>query len=32
MHLAAVIGTASVMMDWNHERTELSDEIKVIAA
>ena len=32
MHLAATLGTASVLMDWHHERTELSDEIKVIAA
>jgi C-22 sterol desaturase len=32
MHLASVLGTASVLMDWHHERTELSDEIKVIAA
>lgn len=31
MHLAAVLGTASVLMDWHHERTDLSDEIRVIA-
>lgn len=32
MHLAATLGTASVLMDWKHERTELSDEVQVIAA
>ncbi|ORY24797.1 putative C-22 sterol desaturase [Naematelia encephala] len=32
MHLAAALGTASVLMDWDHERTALSDEVKVIAA
>lgn len=28
MHMAAVFGSASMLMDWKHERTELSDEIK----
>ncbi|EIW67128.1 C-22 sterol desaturase [Tremella mesenterica] len=32
MHLAATLGTASVLMDWEHERTKDSDEIQVIAA
>ena len=32
MHLAATLGTASVLMDWKHDRTPLSDEVKVIAA
>ncbi|WWD21091.1 hypothetical protein CI109_105572 [Kwoniella shandongensis] len=32
MHLAATLGTASVLMDWHHERTDLSDEVQVIAA
>lgn len=31
MHLAAVLGTASVLMNWDHQRTPDSDEIKVIA-
>ena len=31
MHLAATLGTASVLMDWEHERTPDSDEIQVIA-
>ena len=31
MHLAATLGTASVLMNWEHERTPDSDEIKVIA-
>jgi C-22 sterol desaturase len=32
MHLAATLGTASVLMNWDHKRTEDSDEVKVIAA
>ncbi|WVF65642.1 hypothetical protein IAT40_000373 [Kwoniella sp. CBS 6097] len=32
MHLAATLGTASVLMDWHHEKTDLSDEVQVIAA
>ncbi|WVQ81465.1 hypothetical protein IAT38_003589 [Cryptococcus sp. DSM 104549] len=32
MHLAATLGTASVLMDWEHKRTDLSDEVQVIAA
>ncbi|ODO01636.1 hypothetical protein I350_06460 [Cryptococcus amylolentus CBS 6273] len=32
MHLAATLGTASVLMDWEHEKTELSDDVQVIAA
>lgn len=32
MHLAATLGTASVLMNWEHDRTPLSDDIKVIAA
>lgn len=32
MHLAATLGTASIMMDWKHERTADSDEIQVVAA
>jgi C-22 sterol desaturase len=32
MHLAATLGTASVLMNWDHERTKDSDEVKVIAA
>jgi C-22 sterol desaturase len=31
MHLAATLGTAAVLMDWEHERTPDSDEIQVIA-
>lgn len=31
MHLAATIGTASVLMNWEHERTKDSDDIQVIA-
>lgn len=30
MHLAAVIGSASVLMDWKHERTTESDEAQVL--
>ncbi|KAJ9097834.1 hypothetical protein QFC19_006624 [Naganishia cerealis] len=30
MHLAAVIGSASVLMDWKHERTAESDEAQVL--
>ncbi|TXT08737.1 hypothetical protein VHUM_02865 [Vanrija humicola] len=32
MHLTATLGTASVLYDWKHERTDLSDEVQVIAA
>jgi len=32
MHLAATLGTASVLMNWDHARTPDSDEVKVIAA
>ncbi|GFZ47480.1 C-22 sterol desaturase [Saitozyma sp. JCM 24511] len=32
MHLAATLGTASVLMDWQHARTKDSDEIQVVAA
>ncbi|WRT68966.1 uncharacterized protein IL334_005948 [Kwoniella shivajii] len=32
MHLAATLGTASVLMNWEHEVTKDSEEIKVIAA
>jgi cytochrome P450 len=32
MHLAATLGTASICMDWKHERTPDSDEIQVVAA
>lgn len=28
MHMAATISCASTMMDWTHEKTELSDEIQ----
>lgn len=31
MHIAAVIGTASIKMDWKHTLTEESDEIKIVA-
>lgn len=31
MHIAAVIGTASVTMDWTHELTPKSDGIKIVA-
>lgn len=31
MHLAAVIGSASVLMNWEHERTKDSDKVQVIA-
>ncbi|ORX39064.1 putative C-22 sterol desaturase [Kockovaella imperatae] len=31
MHLVATLGTASILMDWKHERTPDSDEIQVIA-
>lgn len=31
MHLAAVIGSASVLMNWEHERTKESDQVQVIA-
>jgi C-22 sterol desaturase len=30
MHLAAVIGSASVLMDWEHEKTPDSDEAQVL--
>ncbi|KAK8843391.1 hypothetical protein IAR55_007048 [Kwoniella newhampshirensis] len=32
MHLAATLGTASVLMDWHHDVTPLSEEVQVIAA
>ncbi|KAL7421238.1 RNA polymerase C-22 sterol desaturase [Cryptotrichosporon argae] len=32
MHLTATLGTASVLMDWHHDRTNDSDEVQVIAA
>ncbi|GMK58090.1 hypothetical protein CspeluHIS016_0501220 [Cutaneotrichosporon spelunceum] len=32
MYLAATLGTASVLLDWEHHRTKDSDEVKVIAA
>lgn len=32
MHLAATVGTAAVLMDWDHERTPDSDEVRVVAA
>jgi len=31
MHIAAVIGTASIRMDWKHHTTPESDEIKIVA-
>lgn len=31
MHIAAVIGTASVLLDWHHKLTPESDQIKLIA-
>jgi len=31
MHLTAVLGTASVLMNWEHEVTPLSEEVEVIA-
>ena len=31
MHLTAVLGTASVLMNWKHEVTPLSEEVEVIA-
>ncbi|KAK9897780.1 cytochrome P450 [Cystobasidium minutum MCA 4210] len=31
MHIAAVIGSAALRLDWRHERTPKSDEIKIIA-
>ncbi|PWN49644.1 putative ERG5-C-22 sterol desaturase [Violaceomyces palustris] len=31
MHLTAVLGTASVLMNWEHEVTPLSEKVKVIA-
>lgn len=31
MHMAAVLGTASVKMDWKHKLTPKSDDIKIIA-
>lgn len=30
MHLAAVIGSASVLMDWEHDKTPESDEAQVL--
>ena len=31
MHLTACIGSAAVLLNWEHERTELSDKVQVIA-
>ncbi|CAO1635050.1 unnamed protein product [Sympodiomycopsis kandeliae] len=31
MHLTAVLGSASVSMNWNHEITPLSNEVQIIA-
>ncbi|SAM70171.1 probable ERG5-C-22 sterol desaturase [Ustilago bromivora] len=31
MHLTAVLGTASVLMNWEHEVTPLSEKVEVIA-
>lgn len=31
MHMTATLGTAAMTMDWKHERTAESDEIKIIA-
>ncbi|KDN53595.1 putative ERG5-C-22 sterol desaturase [Tilletiaria anomala UBC 951] len=31
LHLAAVLGTASVRMNWEHEVTDFSEKVKVIA-
>jgi len=31
MHIAAVIGTASVTMDWTHKLTPESNDIKIVA-
>ena len=31
MHLAATLGTASVLMNWEHEVTPESEDIMVIA-
>ena len=31
MHISAVIGTASVLMNWEHVLTEESEEVQVIA-
>ncbi|WFD33730.1 sterol 22-desaturase [Malassezia cuniculi] len=31
MHLTAVIGTASVLLNWEHEVTPLSDKVQIIA-
>ena len=31
MHLTAVIGTAAVLLNWEHEITPLSDKVQVIA-
>jgi hypothetical protein len=28
MHMSACVGSAAQTMDWTHERTELSDEIR----
>lgn len=30
MHLAATLGTASVTMDWEHERTPESDQVQYV--
>ncbi|GAA5977138.1 hypothetical protein JCM11641_001312 [Rhodosporidiobolus odoratus] len=31
MHMSAVIGSAAMLMNWEHERTPESDEIQIIA-
>ncbi|GAA5872505.1 hypothetical protein JCM8547_006932 [Rhodosporidiobolus lusitaniae] len=31
MHMSAVIGSAAMLLDWEHERTPESDEIQIIA-
>lgn len=31
MHMTAVMGAASVLLNWEHERTPLSDKVQVIA-
>jgi C-22 sterol desaturase len=31
MHIAAVIGSAALSLDWRHEITDQSEEIKIIA-
>lgn len=31
MHIAAVIGSAALSLNWRHEVTDKSDKIKIIA-